>query len=99
SPGHFRVQPPSRHAAEVPRRFMCGAALVCQRRDHSKIDGSNVFLSPAESAPSRKRIAHPPESKRARKVIAAAGRNDQHWQTEFHQLAQVPVNGPVAAEY
>ena len=54
--------------------------------------------APAELLPGCKRIAHAPESQRARKVITASGRYDQHGQAQPDQLPEMAVNRPIAAE-
>ncbi len=38
------------------------------------------------------------QAQRAGKVVAAAGRDHQHRQSELHELTQVPVDGAIAAK-
>jgi hypothetical protein len=55
-------------------------------------------LPHAKAPPRAQRIAHAAQTQSAGKIIAAAGRNNQHRQAELHQRGKVTMDGSVAAE-
>src|SRR5437588_4558218 len=92
--GHFAVESNARNATEVMTRFMWRGrpARDCLRSDDSKIDGSNIGVTSAETSPGRQRIPHAAQPKCAGKVVPASGSDHQHRQPKLHQLTQVTVN-------
>jgi hypothetical protein len=97
---HFRIKTHPSHTAEILRRLMYrGPARVgIQRRYNSEIDGSDVIPISAIPSPRRDRVVRAAQPQSARKIIPAATRHDQHWQTKLHQWTQVPVDGAIAAK-
>ena len=78
-----------------------GPARAPEWRNHSQINPPHIFpasRAAAEFPPSRQRIPHPPQSQRPRKIIPTPRRHHQHRQPQPHQLPQMPVNRPIAAE-